>query len=115
MAGLHLAPGGEQHQLTMGMLAQQGRQLVAQLIGKPRAPGRMRHGRDAQLALRSVVKGCQQQLNTNTGLKKQRLNTDTPNVFHFCPSGAVKVVAAKSSMLKRLVFLFDSDPLVFAG
>ena len=31
------------------------------------------------------------------------------------PSGAVKVVAAKSSMLKRLVFLFDSDPLVFAG
>ena len=30
-------------------------------------------------------------------------------------AGAVKVVAAKSSMLKRLVFLFDSDPLVFAG
>ena len=30
-------------------------------------------------------------------------------------SGAVKVVAAKSLMLKRLVFLFDSDPLVFAG
>ena len=29
--------------------------------------------------------------------------------------GAVKVVAAKSSMLKRLVFLVDSDPLVFAG
>ena len=29
--------------------------------------------------------------------------------------GAVKVVAAKSSMLKRLVFVFDSDPLVFAG
>ena len=30
-------------------------------------------------------------------------------------AGAVKVVAAKSSMLKRLVFVFDSDPLVFAG
>ena len=29
--------------------------------------------------------------------------------------GGVKVVAAKSSMLKRLVFVFDSDPLVFAG
>jgi hypothetical protein len=34
--------------------------------------------------------GCQQQLNTNTGLKKQRLNTDTPNVFHFCPAGLVQ-------------------------
>jgi hypothetical protein len=33
---------------------------------------------------------CQQQLNTNTGLKKQRLNTDTPNVFHFCPAGLVQ-------------------------
>ncbi|CDS55379.1 Phage-related integrase [Polaromonas sp. CG9_12] len=30
-------------------------------------------------------------------------------------TGAVKVVAAKSSMLKRLVFLVDSDLLVFAG
>ena len=30
-------------------------------------------------------------------------------------AGAVKVVAAKSSMLRRVVFLFDSDPLVFAG
>ena len=34
---------------------------------------------------------------------------------HLQLPGAVKVVAAKSSMLKRLVFLFDSDPLVFAG
>ena len=33
---------------------------------------------------------CQQQLNTNTDLKKQRLNTDTPNVFHFCPAGLVQ-------------------------
>ena len=41
----------------MGMLAQQGRQLVAQLIRKPRAFGRMRHGRDAQFALRGVIKG----------------------------------------------------------
>ena len=32
---------------------------------------------------------CQQQLNMNTGLKKQRLNTDTPNVSHFCPAGLV--------------------------
>ena len=30
-------------------------------------------------------------------------------------SGAVKVVAAKILMLKRLVFLVDSDPLMFAG
>ena len=30
-------------------------------------------------------------------------------------TSAVKVVAAKSSMLKRLVFLVDSDRLVFAG
>ncbi|CAN5471360.1 diacylglycerol kinase family protein [soil metagenome] len=33
------------------------------------------------------VESCQQQLNTNTVLKKQRLNTDTPNVFSFLPSG----------------------------
>ena len=31
-----------------------------------------------------------------------------------CP-GAVKVVAVKSSMLKRLIFLVDSGPSVFAG
>ena len=36
------------------------------------------------------VGSCQRQLNTNTGLKKQRLNTDTPNVFHFCPVGLVQ-------------------------
>ena len=30
-------------------------------------------------------------------------------------AGAVKVVAAKSLMLKRLIFLVDSGPLVFVG
>ena len=49
MADLQLPPGGEQHQLAMLMLAQ--------LIAKPRAFKGMRHGRDAQFALRGVVKG----------------------------------------------------------
>jgi len=42
MAGLHLASGRELHQLPMVMLAKQSRQLVAQLVGKARTPGRMR-------------------------------------------------------------------------
>jgi RES domain-containing protein len=43
-----------------------------------------------ETAFREAFQLCQQQLNTNTGLKKQRLNTDTPNVFHFCPAGLVQ-------------------------
>ena len=50
-----------------------------------------------------------------TCLLKQGGMGEQPQRPQMAVTGAVKVVAAKSSMLKRLVFLFDSDPLVFAG
>jgi len=55
MAGLHLAFGGEQHQLPMVVFAQQPRQCLAQLVGEFRALWRVLHGGDAQLALGGVV------------------------------------------------------------
>ena len=36
-------------------------------------------------------------------------------VFDFFNTGAVKGVVAKNSMLKQLVFLVNSDPLVLVG